>query len=72
MIGNYVILEKGQLNEYDQEQIASYLKLKMNSDYLEGDIVQIRMNFNQGNGSGTSWGCDLSKKYVEINSEYTT
>ncbi len=72
MIGNYVILEKGQLKEYDQKQISSYMKLKMNSDYLEGDIVQIRMNFNQGNGSGTSWGCDLSKKYVEINSEYTT
>ena len=21
---------------------------------------------------GTAWGCDLSKQYVEINSEYTT
>jgi glutamate N-acetyltransferase/amino-acid N-acetyltransferase len=27
---------------------------------------------NSGESKGTAWGCDLSKKYVEINSEYTT
>jgi len=25
-----------------------------------------------GESKGKAWGCDLSKKYVEINSEYTT
>ena len=27
---------------------------------------------NSGESKGKAWGCDLSKKYVEINSEYTT
>ena len=44
----------------------------MNGDYLENDIVQIIFNLNHGESKGISWGCDLSKKYVEINSEYTT
>jgi len=30
------------------------------------------INLNSGDSKGTAWGCDLSKKYVEINSEYTT
>jgi len=36
------------------------------------DIVKIMINLNSGESKGTAWGCDLSKKYVEINSEYTT
>ena len=34
--------------------------------------VSIVLNLNSGTEKGTAWGCDLSKKYVEINSEYTT
>ena len=44
----------------------------MNGDYLVNDIVRITLNLNQGNSKSIAWGCDLSKKYVEINSEYTT
>ena len=40
--------------------------------YLVDDIVSIALNLNSGSEKGTAWGCDLSKKYVEINSEYTT
>ena len=39
---------------------------------LVDDIVEIVINLNSGQSTGTAWGCDLSKKYVEINSEYTT
>ena len=44
----------------------------MKGRYLVDDIVKIMLNLNSGESKGTAWGCDLSKKYVEINSEYTT
>ena len=48
------------------------MQTKMNGKYLVEDIVSITLNLNSGTEKGTAWGCDLSKKYVEINSEYTT
>ena len=48
------------------------MRTKMNGKYLVEDIVSIALNLNSGIEKGTAWGCDLSKKYVEINSEYTT
>ncbi len=71
-IGNFQILEKGKLNQYDSQQVTQYIKSKMKATYLVNDIVRIVMNLNSGESKGTAWGCDLSKKYVEINSEYTT
>ena len=71
-IGNYQILEKGKLNLYDSQKVTNYMKSKMRGRYLVDDIVQIMINLNSGESKGTAWGCDLSKKYVEINSEYTT
>jgi len=71
-IGNDQILEKGKLKQYDSYKVAEYIKSKMKGRYLVDDIVQILINLNSGESKGTAWGCDLSKKYVEINSEYTT
>ncbi|MCR8539337.1 MAG: bifunctional glutamate N-acetyltransferase/amino-acid acetyltransferase ArgJ [Prochlorococcus marinus CUG1439] len=71
-IGNYQILEKGKLNQYDSKQLTEYIKSKMKGRYLVDDIVRIIINLNSGESKGTGWGCDFSKKYVEINSEYTT
>ncbi len=71
-IGDYQILEKGVLNQYDSQKVSNYMKSKMNGKYLVEDIIQIVINLNSGQAKGTAWGCDLSKKYVEINSEYTT
>tara|TARA_Y100001978_G_scaffold187903_1_gene188882 strand:- start:6 stop:680 length:675 start_codon:yes stop_codon:yes gene_type:complete len=71
-IGSYQILEKGSLCEYDPIKISYFLKTRMKGKYLEEDIVQIKLKLNNGKFNGTAWGCDLSKKYVEINSEYTT
>ena len=71
-IGEFQILRKGKLISFDKEKVSSYIKNKMNGDYLENDIVQIIFNLNHGESKGIAWGCDLSKKYVEINSEYTT
>ena len=71
-IGNYQILHKGKLTQYDPRTVTNYIKSRMKGKYLENDIVQIVLNLNSGQSTGTAWGCDLSKKYVEINSEYTT
>ena len=71
-IGNHKILEKGNLIQYDSQKVSNYMKSRMKGKYLVNDIVQIELNLNSGQFNGISWGCDLSKKYVEINSEYTT
>ena len=71
-IGDYQILESGNLCQYDSQKVSDYMKSKMNGKYLEEDIVLIILNLNSGLSKGTAWGCDLSKRYVEINSEYTT
>ncbi len=71
-IGNFQILKKGKLNKFDPDKVANYMRTKMNGKYLVEDVVSIALNLNSGTAKGTAWGCDLSKKYVEINSEYTT
>ena len=71
-IGNHKILEKGKLNKYDSQKVTDYIRSKMKGRYLVDDIVQIIIHLNSGESKGKAWGCDLSKKYVEINSEYTT
>ncbi len=71
-IGNTQILENGKLNKYDPLKVADYIKSRMKGRYLVDDIVKIMINLNSGESKGTAWGCDLSKKYIEINSEYTT
>ena len=71
-IGNDKILGKGKINQYDSQKVSNYIESKMKGEYLVNDIVKIMINLNSGESRGTAWGCDLSKKYVEINSEYTT
>ena len=71
-IGNAQILEKGSLSKYNPQKVTEYIKSRMNGRYLVDDIVKIIINLNSGESKGTAWGCDLSKRYVEINSEYIT
>jgi len=71
-IGDFQILKKGKLNRYDSQKVTTYIRTRMNGKYLVEDIVLVSLNLNSGNGKGIAWGCDLSEKYVQINSEYTT
>ena len=71
-IGDFQILHKGNLIKYKKEKIIEYMKRKMNGAYLNNDTISITLNLNNGEGKAKAWGCDLSKKYIEINSEYTT
>ena len=71
-IGDYQILKKGNFIQYDLSNVIHYMQSKMKGKYLVDDILHIILDLNSGESKGTAWGCDLSKKYVEINSEYTT
>ena len=71
-IGNYSILKKGKLKQYDAQKVTGYIKSRMKAKYLVDDIVRIKLDLHSGESNGKAWGCDLSKRYVEINSEYTT
>jgi glutamate N-acetyltransferase/amino-acid N-acetyltransferase len=42
------------------------------SNLLRQNEVLLKVNLNLGKYCATAWGCDLSKEYVTINSDYTT
>ncbi len=37
---------------------------------LAQDQINITINFQEGTGTATAWGCDLTEKYVQINADY--
>ena len=39
---------------------------------LKQDTIKINVNMHSGDYEATAWGCDLSRRYVEINTEYST
>lgn len=58
-----ILMTQGKFQNTDLQQLRENLKR---------DIVFIEVDLQDGPFSATAWGCDLSKKYVEINAEYTT
>ena len=38
---------------------------------LKSSEVKIEIDLKSGDHSATAWGCDLSRKYVDINTEYS-
>ena len=60
--GNINIIQNGKLNvNYDENETSDYMK---NSD------IEINVNISSGTKNFTSYTMDLTKKYVEINSDY--
>lgn len=57
-----LIFEKGQLVKFERDEVKALLKQA---------IVKMDINLNSGKLSATAWGCDLSRKYVDINTEYS-
>lgn len=57
-----LLFEKGQPVEFSREEVKSLMK---------GSNVKIEIHLNSGRESATAWGCDLSRKYVDINTEYS-
>lgn len=56
------IVEKGRPQPFDRGELSVLLK---------ADTVKIVIDLFSGECDATAWGCDLSKKYVEINTEYS-
>ena len=62
--GNITIIENGKLsNSYDEIEAA---------DYMKGEKIDLLVNLNLGKKEFTSYTMDLTKKYIEINSDYRT
>ena len=62
-IGNIPVLKGGTPQPYDEPDVVRI---------LEREEVPVTLNLNLGIASATAWGCDLTEKYVIINSQYTT
>jgi glutamate N-acetyltransferase/amino-acid N-acetyltransferase len=56
------LFEEGRPVPFLREEVKALLKTVQ---------VKIEIDLKSGPHSATAWGCDLSKKYVEINTEYT-
>jgi glutamate N-acetyltransferase/amino-acid N-acetyltransferase len=63
IIGDIVVLKGGRPQDYPEEEVVKV--------FQRGE-VPIKVVLNIGNGSAVAWGCDLSKEYVTINSQYMT
>jgi len=62
MFGSLKIIEKGQLVEnYDENEIA---------DYMKNEKIDLTINLEMGSKNFTAYTMDLTKKYIEINSDY--
>jgi len=60
--GNITIIENGKLsNSYNENEAAIYMK---------EEKIDISINLNLGKKEFTSYTMDLTKKYIEINSDY--
>ena len=62
--GNISIIENGKLStSYEEKNAANYMK---------EEKIDILINLNLGKKEFTSYTMDLTKKYIEINSDYRT
>ena len=60
--GNILVVSNGKLhNSYDEKETANYMK---NSD------IEINVSIGSGNKNFTAYTMDLTKRYIEINSDY--
>ena len=62
IIGNYKVLEKGQLAKNYSEQTLK--------DYMKSNSIKITLEMNLGKKNFTCYTMDFTKKYIEINSDY--
>ena len=61
-IGNFKIIEKGeQIKNFDENNIKEYMKQ---------DKIDIQVDLSVGNKNFTAFTMDLTKKYIDINSDY--
>ncbi len=71
-IGPFQLIKGGKPLAFSQLAVSRFIKDRIDSPYLDGDTVPIRLIVGSGHGSAIAWGCDLSDEYVRINADYTT
>ncbi len=59
--GSVRVFERGLKKQYSEEAAT---------DILSEDEVTVVIDMDEGDGSATAWGCDLSYDYVKINADY--
>lgn len=57
-----LLFEKGQPIQFVKDEVKALLK---------SSEVKVEIDLKSGDQSATAWGCDLSRKYVDINTEYS-
>jgi len=57
------VFSEGKPMAFDRDKVREKLKK---------DTIKVNIDMASGGFGATAWGCDLSKKYVDINAEYTT
>ena len=62
MLGNVKIIENGELYSKYNEQEAS--------EYMKNEKIDISIDLDMGNKNFTAYTMDLSKDYIDINSDY--
>jgi len=63
IIGDIAVLRGGTPQDYDEAEVVKV---------FQQAEVPIQIILNLGKASAVAWGCDLSKEYVTINSQYMT
>ncbi len=63
-IGDYLIYDKGTINDEYLNKIQKYL--------ADTEHCIIKINLDCGSSTATVWGCDLTEEYININSSYTS
>ena len=62
--GNYKILENGQLSKlYKEDEVKNYMK---------NENIEINVDLSNGKKDFTAYTMDLTKDYIDINSNYRT
>ena len=59
--GELVVLKDGEPVQFSEEEAKAY---------LENKNITINVFLQDGDESGTAWGCDLTYDYVKINGSY--
>jgi len=62
-LGDIKVLSNGSVARYNKENVRAIFKKK---------DIHIKVDLKAGAFSATAWTCDMTKKYVEINAEYST
>ena len=61
MLGNETIINNGQPTDIARTKLKKQLQTSK---------VIITIDCTIGNATATAWGCDLTKGYIDINTEY--